>query len=352
MSVAVAKKKETHLFHAQHNDNPAVSPLQIIHAVTMTRARESLRRFLVASLPLLTLCFDQHTTHRVTHAPHVALLPPGYDDAADRLFTQHFKQMTDAAFAGRFTNVSVMGAHFDVIDVNGWWTSINTPHTPPTWEPDTFRRFFQYITPHTTLVDFGTWIGPTLLFGATRAGRVFGIEGDPAAYAEVLANVQVNAPVFKNVHLQPGCVATTEERRTMKSAAAGNSCSGLKQVGCGTPSVEWQVQCYTLPFLFHEWGIGLDSATFIKIDVESYECDLLPSLAAWLQSAAVKPTLHVAMHSQVERCTDAQYKAIDALTQSYAYAACNGTVSRHGLDVGGACSVGELLLSDVLPPVV
>lgn len=290
------------------------------------------------------------------HASHLAksidtsLLPPGYDDVADGLFVDRFAQMTDAAFAGNITAVSLMGTTFNVI-TNAWWANVHSPHAVPDWEPDTFRRFFQYVTPQTTLVDFGTWIGPTLLFGATRARRVFGVEGDPSAYAEVLANLQVNTPAFKHVHLQPGCVATSEQRRTMKSAAAGNSCSGLSHVACGSPAVEWQVQCYTLPHLFDRWGVGVDANTFIKMDVESYECDLLPSLAAWLQGAPVKPTLHVAMHSQIERCSEPQYRAIEDLARSYAYVVCNGVRTSHELDVTASCLSGELVLSDVLPSV-
>jgi FkbM family methyltransferase len=296
-----------------------------------------------------------HATVRrsIYHAADDKLLPPGYDDAAEKLFRNQFKLATDNVYAGKVTDVSVMGSHFQVTDDApfGFWGNFNKPDGVPTWEPDLFRRYFEYVTPKTTLVDFGTWIGPTILFGATRAKRVYGIEGDPVAYASALANVQLNADALKNIHLQPGCVATSEERRTMKSAAAGNSCSGLGDVACGTAAVEWKVQCYTLPHLFTTWNIDVGPLTFIKIDVESYECELLPSLASWLTAAPVKPTLHVAMHSQIARCSAEQYGKIDALIQTYGYVFCNGARNKHEFKVGTACDSGELVLSDVLPSV-
>ena len=105
-----------------------------------------------------------HATARRSshHAGDDKLLPPGYDDAAEQLFRNQFKLAADNVFAGKVTDVSVMGAHFRVTDDNQFrfWASFNKPAS--TWEPDLFRRYFEYVTPKTTRVDFGTWIGPTI----------------------------------------------------------------------------------------------------------------------------------------------------------------------------------------------
>ena len=154
-----------------------------------------------------------------------------------------------------------------------------------------------------------------------------------------------------SVHLQPGCVSVNENVTEMKSAAAGNSCSGLGKVACGSASISWSVKCYTLPYLFEKWEINLDGDTFIKIDVESFECKLLPSLVPWLLTASIKPTIHVAMHKHIEPCTPQEYSKINVLVQAYKYAWCGSRITQtQELDMEQRCGVGELILSDVAVP--
>jgi FkbM family methyltransferase len=228
-----------------------------------------------------------------------------------------------------------------------FWSGLST------WEPTTFRRYLQYIDRTTTLVDFGTWIGPTILYGGHLAGRSFGIEADPGAYAEVLMNLKLNHATLRNVHIQPACVAVEQSSMTMRTASAGNSCSGLGAVSCGTPRISWKVQCYELPFLFRTWNISLDENTFIKMDIESYECTLLPRLVDWFLTAKTKPTLHLAMHGNFAKCTSTQYKEIDRLVHGYKFGACVGSAKIQNLStavVENICNYGEILLSDVRPP--
>lgn len=283
-------------------------------------------------------------------------LPAAFNEAGNDMFVKRMHALQDDVFKhGKTETVGVAGSSYTVTG-NPFWASVANQ----TWEPHTYRRYFQYVTPSTTLVDFGTWIGPTLLFGATRAARAFGIEGDPVAYADTLVNLQLNAAALKNVHLQPGCVSVQREVKDMRSADAGNSCSGVGDaVACGNATVAWRVQCYDLPFLFSHWGVDLGLDTFIKIDVESYECALVPSLVDWLLAAQLKPTISLAMHSQVAPCDEGGYADITRLAAAYTHVECaTGPVfaslsSAHLLESGGVaklCPSGELLLSDHTPP--
>ena len=282
-------------------------------------------------------------------------LPANFDDAGNAMFVKRMRVLQDGVFKKKNTQaVGIAGSFYTVVDHSFWATVANQ-----TWEPHTYRRYFQYVTPSTTLVDFGTWIGPTLLFGATRAARAFGIEGDPVAYADTLVNLQLNAAALKNVHLQPGCVSVQREMKDMRSAEAGNSCSGVgDSLACGKVTAAWRVQCYDLPFLFKHWGVDLGFDTFIKIDVEGYECALIPSMADWLLAAPWKPTISLAMHSQVAPCQVDAYADITRLTQAYKFVECYSksgfaqlSSAELGVDgIGTLCPSGELLLSDHMPP--
>lgn len=118
------------------------------------------------------------------------------------------------------------------------------------------------------------------------------------------------------------------------------------------------MQCYDLPYLFKHWGVDLSLDTFIKIDVESYECAHIPSMVDWLLAAPLKPTISLAMHSQVASCQADAYADITRLTLAYRFVECNSEAGFAQLSpaqlaaegVGKLCPSGELLLSDHMPP--
>jgi hypothetical protein len=44
-----------------------------------------------------------------------------------------------------------------------WWDSVEIR----AWEIETFFVYKTFLTPKSSFIDFGAWIGPTLLYGAT-----------------------------------------------------------------------------------------------------------------------------------------------------------------------------------------
>ena len=210
---------------------------------------------------------------------------------------------------------------------NSFWRAVHEK-VPIKWEKETFRIYLKYISQGDTVVDFGTWIGPTILYAAQLGANVFGIEADPAAFAEVEINLQLNAleSWAPHVRVQPACVGTGLVK--MKSSRPGNSMSCLGDACSGSNSSSWQVQCYPLETLFKSWNIHF-SAThriFVKIDVEGYECVLIPTIVAWFQRAKREnglvrlPTMYISYHKQLNSCSDAQYESgIVALMKLYTY---------------------------------
>ena len=103
----------------------------------------------------------------------------------------------------------------------------------------------------------------------------------------------------------------------MRSNTAGNSCSLIGDnviEACGLVEHEWEVYCYTLPYIFARWNIRLSSEQpiFIKMDIESYEYDLLPSLNDWLVDveSTARPTIFVSFHPQLRKCPEEKLKLI------------------------------------------
>jgi FkbM family methyltransferase len=69
-----------------------------------------------------------------------------------------------------------------------FWNEVNRN----AWEPRTFDVLNEFIGPESTFVDVGSWIGPTAMFAAKKASRVYCLEPDPFAYECLLRNILVN----------------------------------------------------------------------------------------------------------------------------------------------------------------
>lgn len=100
--------------------------------------------------------------------------------------------------------------------------------------------------------------------------------------------------------------------------------------------------------LFQRWDIDPEREhVFVKIDVESYECFLLPSWKAWFAGLNRKPTLYLSLHENVSPCTDSQYQEIAQLAKRYKYLS-PGLLNDDGSILMG--KKGEYILSDYFPP--
>ncbi len=284
----------------------------------------------------------EQTVHRRQHS-----LLAAFDGQAVKLMRAHWRvlsglEVTDVVMhPGAFkSKVSSFNAPF--------WSSVSNK----VWESQTFRTMLYYIDKKTFVVDFGTWIGPTLLYAARLCREILGIEGDPVAYAEVTFNLKLNSelPPFDSTCIVPGLVvsdpAASGKMVEMHSASAGNSMSGVGIV-MGGAQIRWRVrgrllQEYVKAYL-PSYRVG--DHLFVKMDVESYECELFPSFAKWLRSfpESAKPTFWLSMHSQIASCSAQQYKAIFDIARTYKF------VSAGFVRGDTVATTGEFILSDVKP---
>ena len=56
------------------------------------------------------------------------------------------------------------------------------------WERNTHKIFDKFLDSNHSYIDIGAWIGPTVLYGAQIAKKVYAIEPDPIAFKELEKN--------------------------------------------------------------------------------------------------------------------------------------------------------------------
>lgn len=87
--------------------------------------------------------------------------------------------------------VTVRGKKFHVCPgrFDGFWARVSAG----TWESESFALFDRLVDANTTVIDFGAWIGPTVLYLAQITAQTLAFEADPEAYAVLEQNLHLNA---------------------------------------------------------------------------------------------------------------------------------------------------------------
>ena len=281
----------------------------------------------LAKLPVVDTGAYAGTNHFPNHLPKKLL--SGWDANGLKLYNESVLNVSnkgnlEVKFSSRPEN------NVSVSEDNGGFKNFWTKRIANgKWEPSTFKIFDKYVNPgETTVVDFGTWIGPTLLYHGQFSRRSFGIEADPTAFAVVQYNVELNRklnPSWGNhVSVDSGCVSAPKDtgKLTMKAGGGpGQSMSGIGEKVSGETEnpVTWEVQCYTLYDIFaNYWNIQKPyKDVLIKIDVESYECKLVPSFYDWLKDEHFLPKMFLSFHHQIEECSDDEFEGVLKVLKLY-----------------------------------
>ena len=138
----------------------------------------------------------------------------------------------------------------------------------------------------------------------------------------------------------------------MRSMGAGNSMSSLGHFVGESPTAtadSWKVRCYTLPQVLATWGINPEvDHVFIKVDVESFECSLIPSWYDWFQGLSRRPTVYLSLHSQIHSCSENEYAYLVKLVSLFKFT--DLPLAQNGSTV--TSTSGEFVLSDLYPPLL
>lgn len=153
------------------------------------------------------------------------------------------------------------------------------------WEPETLAAIDRLVTPASTFIDIGAWVGPTSFWAAFTARRVIAIEADPTALAQFHQNLAINPELASRVevieralHISGGTIPMGARRKP------GDSMSSI-HFGSSQPhpaaTTSWNIRTMTpIELVAH---IGNDSDIVLKMDIEGGEYGLLP---------VMQPVLH------------------------------------------------------------
>ena len=286
-------------------------------------------------------------------------LPSGWDSSGLDLYEKERTKLATSLVRDAQAVHSHRVLPLDAVKTTGntWFgAQLGIGGGPPKWEVSTFINFFKHLSGCKYYVGFGTWIGPTLFYAAQLVDEAYGIEADPVAFAQVETNLALNknSAWASHTHLNHHAVGMGAEDKnatptiaSMSSASAGNSCSGLGKVACGKASVFWKVNAYPLPYLLKLWNVPVTNQLFIKVDVESFECQLVPSWLPWLQSIeGKKPIFHIALHSQIVQCSQDEYRQIYLFGSLFDFKHDACMDKDKGEWIGNGCRSGEFIFYD------
>lgn len=158
------------------------------------------------------------------------------------------------------------------------------------WESDTHVILEQNLTPDTTLLDIGAWVGPFTLFSSPLCRAIIALEPDPAAFDMLEKNVThnniQNATVLREA-LWDGSIVTlgVKERGDM-----GDSMTSVLYANC---SRTISVPSTTLKSLVTQYSLD-PLNLFIKMDIEGAEADAL--LMNWDFIYTYRPPMWLGLH--------------------------------------------------------
>jgi len=141
------------------------------------------------------------------------------------------------------------------------------------WEPETLALIEDQITPGTTFLDLGAWVGPTALYAAARGARVIALEADPVALSQLRRNLDVNPELARNIEVLARAVHATEGR--VPFGARRKPGDSMSSVLIAPGAATWLADTITPAALAARIGPG---RLFIKLDIEGGEYELLPAM--------------------------------------------------------------------------
>ena len=177
-------------------------------------------------------------------------------------------------------SVTIRDISFQVNDARpGFWRQAENGN----WEKPTYDILDACVDEDTVCLDFGAWVGPTVLYEAQRARKVIAFEPDPTAADELEANLALN-PAFKDkvTVIRKAVWTQSGSRKMAAKTAPGDSMSSFVHKDA---SVTFDVDCISVDEIAAM--IGPNDKLFIKMDIEGAEYDVAPMLAPLLQRERV-----------------------------------------------------------------
>jgi len=202
------------------------------------------------------------------------------------------------------------------------------------WEPETFAVLDAHLDAQHDYLDIGAWIGPTVLYGARKARRVFCFEPDPVAFRHLAWNLELN----KITNVSAFSVALSQKMGIARMASfggeAGDSMTSLLNDGSHGSDV------LTVGWNDFATNANLSRVTLVKMDIEGAEFDVLPHLLPWLREQ--RPALFLSTHAPFLAESE-RYDRMQTLAEQLSFYSCCREDT--GLETGNAPLLSERALT-------
>ena len=200
-----------------------------------------------------------------------------------------------------------LGCEFSVYNGSNrcYWDSIESE----VWEPGTYRAFKAFIRDTDTYIDFGAFVGATLLFAQNLCARSYAVEADPVNYRQLLENIKLNPALAGCIVASHACVAPSSGTIEMCSSSQSTSSTTSCLVATGSCiRRRWSVDAYSINDFMKMHSIH--AVHFVKIDIEGAEyslADAIADLLATQQDVTVFLALHPHIVARSGRHLSAKY---------------------------------------------
>jgi FkbM family methyltransferase len=154
------------------------------------------------------------------------------------------------------------------IPVYHWFTGVLSNGI---WEKETFETFDKVANKESTVLDIGSWIGPTSIYLSKKFKKVISIEADRVAYDSLKKNIDDN--YCKNIETLFNAVFTENGGHVYfgpnknNSEGLGDSMSQIKNEK--TNLEDYEVKTISLSEIVNRYPD--DNISFVKVDIEGGE---------------------------------------------------------------------------------
>lgn len=217
-------------------------------------------------------------------------------------------------------DICIRGVWFNIDDPNheAHWDRIERGE----WQPWIFSIYDRYLDEDCCCIDFGAWVGGTVLYASKKSRHCYAFEPDPVAFELLQKNVACN-PEINNITLINSAIWTKTGRVMMGSETDG---LGNSDTSIMLDDVAITTEVQTTRFddfkasLFSSVDTRLlncEDCNLIKFDIEGAEADVLEDMADYISER--RPSLVLSLHSNRYRDVEAAYSIFRNIRSDYQY---------------------------------
>lgn len=173
-----------------------------------------------------------------------------------------------------------------------FWTS----YANNLWENSTLDIFDEFIDLHSDYLDIGAWIGPTALYGACKSRNAYAFEPDKLAFEKLKINKELNLQLEKKLHIFNYGIGKCTQKVKFYVGEGATSTSSVLSNKYNKDNF-YYVDFIDIKTAIEQNNIEKEKISFIKIDIEGGEYEVLPSIISYFEETRQCPAILVSTHA-------------------------------------------------------